>query len=44
MIQFEYLEGSISMTHTVAGKCIAMTVACAGMAAEPEKVRRHFSE
>jgi hypothetical protein len=31
------------ISPAVAGKCIAMAVACAGMAAVPEKVRRHFS-
>jgi hypothetical protein len=31
------------ISPALAGKCIAMAVECAGMAAEPEKVRRHFS-
>jgi hypothetical protein len=31
------------ISPALAGKCIAMAVACAGMAAKPEKVRRHFS-
>jgi hypothetical protein len=31
------------ISPALAGKCIAVAVACAGMAAEPEKVRQHFS-
>ncbi len=31
------------ISPALAGKCIAVAVACAEMAAEPEKVRRHFS-
>ncbi len=31
------------ISPALVGKCIAMAVACAGMAAEPERVRRHFS-
>jgi hypothetical protein len=31
------------ISPALAGKCIAVAVACAGMATEPEKVRLHFS-
>jgi hypothetical protein len=31
------------ISPALAGKCIAVAVACAGTAAEPERVRRHFS-
>ncbi len=31
------------ISPALAGKCIAVAVACAGMAAEPDRVRRHFS-
>jgi hypothetical protein len=31
------------ISPALAGKCIAVAVACAGMAAEPERVRQHFS-
>jgi hypothetical protein len=31
------------ISPALAGKCIAVAVACAGIAAEPEKVWRHFS-
>jgi hypothetical protein len=31
------------ISPALTGKCIAVAVACAGMAAEPKKVRRYFS-
>jgi hypothetical protein len=30
------------ISPALAGKCIAVAVVCAGMAAEPEKVRQYF--
>jgi hypothetical protein len=38
------VNSSVSkISPALAGKCIAVAVACAGMAAEPEKIQRHFS-
>jgi hypothetical protein len=31
------------ISPALAGKCITVAVACAGMAAKPERVRQHFS-